>query len=136
MTQTHSRLLRGAKVETPSVPAQTAAQANCGAPPECVVGPWRGYFVAAYVTELAGAFYGYAKVYEHQPEDPWCADALMKIGSPGCPCPAEALDKAREGAFVAIDDMLAGAKHILWRQLALRAARRAWAAAANLCSGA
>jgi hypothetical protein len=113
--------------EQPSV-AIVGSGADC----ECVLGPWRGFFVAAYVTELAGAFYGYAKVYEHKPQSPWCADALIKVGSPACPCPAEALDWAGERACGAIDDMLAGARHILWRELALRAVRRMVSAATHL----
>jgi hypothetical protein len=111
---------------------RSVAIAGGGADCDCVLGPWRGFFVAAYVTELAGAFYGYAKVYEHQPKSPWCADALMKVGSPACPCPAEALDCACERACGAIDDMLAGARHVLWRELALRAVRRMVSAATHL----
>jgi hypothetical protein len=99
---------------------------------ECVVGPWHGLFIAAYVTELEGVFYGYAKIFEHQPQDPWCPDALMKVASPSCPCPAEALDTAGERAFGAIDDMLAGAQDYLWRQLAFRTAQRMRAVGGDL----
>jgi hypothetical protein len=114
--------------DEPVPPAQVSDEAGS----DRVMGSWRGLFVAAYVTELEGVFYGYAKVYEHRPADPWCADALLKVGSSGCPCPAEALDTATERACGAIDAMLAGARHMLWRQLALRTARRMWAAATNL----
>lgn len=113
--------------EPPSV-----AIVGSGVDSECVLGPWRGFFVGAYVTELAGAFYGYAKVYEHKPQSPWCGDALMKVGSPACPCPAEALDSAGERACGAIDDLLAGARHVLWRELALRTLRRVVSAATHL----
>jgi hypothetical protein len=90
--------------------------------PECVVEPWAGLFVAAYVTELAGGFYGYAKVYTSEPWDAWCPDALIKVGSVQCPCPVEALDSALERAFAAIQDMYDGRSPALWRQLVLRAA--------------
>jgi hypothetical protein len=90
-------------------------------PAECVIEPWAGLFVAAYVTELAGGFYGYAKVYPSEPRDAWCPDALMKVGSAQCPCPVEALDSALERAFVAIQDMHAGRTPTL-RQLVVRAA--------------
>jgi hypothetical protein len=113
--------------EQPSV-----AVVGSGIDSECVLGPWRGFFVAAYVTEFAGAFYGYAKIYEHEPQSPWCADALVKVGSPGCPCPAEALDSASEPACGAVDDMLAGARQVLWRELALRTVRRLVSAATHL----
>jgi hypothetical protein len=90
--------------------------------PECVIEPWAGLFVAAYVTELAGGFYGYAKLYTNEPRDAWCPDALMKVGSAQCPCPVEALDSALERAFLAIHDIHAGRTPALWRELLLRAA--------------
>jgi hypothetical protein len=102
----------------------THTNKNCmHRPAECVIEPWAGFFVAAYVTELAGGFYGYAKVYPSEPRDAWCPDALMKVGSAQCPCPVEALDSALESAFVAIQDMHAGRARTL-RQLLLRAARQ------------
>jgi hypothetical protein len=103
-----------------------------GADCECVLGPWRGLFVAGYVTDLAGVFYGYAKVFEHRPDDPWASDALLKVGTRECPCPAEALDRAVEQGLDAIDAMVAGAQGTLWRQLLLRAAQRVAAGAAKL----
>jgi hypothetical protein len=69
---------------------------------ECVIEPWCGLFVAAYVTELAGAFYGCAKIYEREPEDAWASNPLMKVSSAECPCPVEALDSALERAFAAV----------------------------------
>jgi hypothetical protein len=89
---------------------------------ECVIEPWCGFFVAAYVTELAGAFYGYAKVYESEPEDAWSSNALIKVSSTECPCPVEALDSAFERAFAAIHGMYAGHAPVLWRELLARAA--------------
>jgi hypothetical protein len=89
---------------------------------ECVVEPQAGLFVAAYVTELAGGFYGYAKLYRSEPRDAWCPGALMKVGSAQCPCPVEALDSALERAFQVILDMHAGRTPALSRQLVLRAA--------------
>jgi hypothetical protein len=92
---------------------------------ECVIEPWCGLFVAAYVTELAGAFYGYAKVYEREPEDAWSSEALIKVSSAACPCPVEALDSALERAFAAILTVEDAHAQAMWRQRALRAAQSA-----------
>jgi hypothetical protein len=89
---------------------------------DCVIEPWSGVFVAAYVTELAGAFYGYAKLYAHEPRDAWCPGALTKVSSAACPSPVEALDSALEHAFAAIRGMYAGHAPVLWRELLARAA--------------
>jgi hypothetical protein len=88
----------------------------------CVIEPWAGLFVAAYVTELAGAFYGYAKLYASEPRDAWSSDALTKVGAGSCPCPVEALDSALERAFAVIHDMHSGRMPELSRQVLLRAA--------------
>jgi hypothetical protein len=82
---------------------------------DCVIESWCGLFVAAYVTEHADAFYGYAKLYETEPMDAWCPHALIKVGSPGCPCPVEALDSALERAFAAVETIYA--RQALRRQL-------------------
>lgn len=119
---------RGGLAEERPSAARLASSGDC----ECVLGPWRGLFVAGYVTQLAGVFYGYAKLYERQPQSPWCADALMKVGSPGCPSPAEALDSAVERGLDVIEDMLTGARDALWKKLILRAAKRVTAASAAL----
>jgi hypothetical protein len=95
---------------------------------ECVIEPWCGLFVAAYVTELADAFYGYAKVYEKPPEDAWSSHALIKVSSDACPCPVEAVDAALERAFAAIVTVHDAHTRAMWRQAALRAARPARAA--------
>jgi hypothetical protein len=101
---------------------------------ECVIEPWCGLFVAAYVTELAGAFYGYAKIYESEPEDAWSLNALIKVSSTECPCPVEALDSAFERAFAAIRGMYAGHAPVLWRELLARALR--WGPASEADIGA
>jgi hypothetical protein len=101
---------------------------------ECVIEPWCGLFVAAYVTELAGAFYGYAKVYESEPEDAWSSNALIKVGSAECPCPVEALDSALERAFAAVGTVHAAHTRAMLRQAALRAARNGKAAAPDAAS--
>lgn len=90
---------------------------------ECVIEPWGGLFVAAYVTELAGAFYGYAKVCDTEPEDAWGSNALIKVSSAECPCPVEALDSALERAFAAILTVDDARTRAMWRRVALRAAQ-------------
>jgi hypothetical protein len=92
---------------------------------ECVIEAWCGLFVAAYVTELAGAYYGYAKVYESEPEDAWASNALIKVCSAECPCPVEALDAALDRAFAAIVTVHDAYTRAMWLPAALRAARRA-----------
>lgn len=94
---------------------------------ECVIEPWSGLFIAAYVTELGGGFYGYAKVYEREPVDAWCPGALMKLGSPPCPCPVEALDSALERAFAAVETVHAAYVRAMWRQTSRRTAKNALA---------
>jgi hypothetical protein len=84
-----------------------------------VIEPWYGLFVAAYVTEFDDAFYGYAKLYECEPLDAWCPHALIKVGSPGCPCPVEALDSALERAFAALESDHSRYKGPLRRRLLL-----------------
>jgi hypothetical protein len=85
---------------------------------ECVIEQWCGLFVAAYVTELAGAFYGYAKIYQSEPQDAWSANALMKVSSAACPCPVEALDSALERAFAAVVTVYDAYTQSMWRQAA------------------
>jgi hypothetical protein len=90
---------------------------------ECVIEPWCGLFVAAYVTELAGAFYGYAKIYETEPDDAWASNALIKVSSAECPCPVEALDAALERAFAAVVTVHDAYTRSMWRQAALGASK-------------
>jgi hypothetical protein len=98
--------------ERPSV-----AIVGSGVDSECVLGPWRGFFVGAYVTELAGVFYGYAKLFASASEDIWLQRPVLKIGTRGFNSASDALQDAERRAKLAAAELLEPHFEGLWASL-------------------
>lgn len=73
---------------------------------ERISGPWAGIFIAAYTTELAGVFYGYAKLCELRPADVWSAVPVVKVASRGFADEQLALDSVERRARRVISEAL------------------------------
>ncbi len=73
---------------------------------ERISGPFDGFYVAAYTTELEGLFYGYAKLCTKCPDDVWSADTRLKIGTwEGEANEEAALQAAEETALRVISEL-------------------------------
>jgi len=65
---------------------------------ERIVGPIHGFYLACYTLELAGEFYGYAKICLTQVDDVWTARAERKISVGPCISELDAINAVVERA--------------------------------------
>jgi hypothetical protein len=73
-----------------------------------------------YVTELAGGFYGYAKLFASEPEDIWLQRPLLKLGTRGFQNATDALHDAERRAKLAAAELLEPHFEGLWASLLSR----------------